>query len=77
VTYQLIRAVSGWPRKEYTLSEIEGKARRQRLVIRDGYGRTRIHQARKLMLSNGAVFRAIDDEQPAKPFGPRTPTDIK
>jgi hypothetical protein len=77
VTYQLIRSVSGWPKKEYTLGEITAKAKRLGLIVRDGYGRPRIRQARKLVLSNGATFRAVDDEQPTRPFGPRTPTDIK
>lgn len=77
MTYQLIRAISGWPRKDYTFDEIAGKAKRLGLTLRDGYGRTRIRQARKLVLSNGAMFRAVDDEEPSKPFGPRTPTDIK
>lgn len=77
MTYQLIRVAAGWPRKDYTISEIEAKARKQGLTVRDGYGRSRIRQARKLALSNGVQFRAVDEEQPAKPFGPRTPPDIK
>jgi hypothetical protein len=72
VTYQLIRVAAGWPRKDYTISEIEAKAKRQGLTIRDGYGRTRIRSARKLVLSNGVKFRSVEEEKPARAFGPRT-----
>jgi hypothetical protein len=72
VTYQLIHATSGWARKDYTFSEIIGKCRRLGLTVSDGYGRTRMRQARKLILSNGVKFRAIEDEKPSRAFGPRT-----
>jgi hypothetical protein len=75
VTYQLIRVQRNWPRKDYTFSEIAQKARRLGLTVRNGYGRSRIRQARKLILSNGVQFRAVDEEQPSRPFGPRTAPD--
>lgn len=75
MVYELTRSASGWPRQEYTLSDIQARCRRLKLTIRDGYGRTRIRSARKLVLSNGVIFRAISDEKPSKAFGPRTEPD--
>lgn len=70
--YKLARPARGWPNKEYTLSDVQALARRQGRQIRDGYGRLRIRQARKLCVSGGIVLVAIDDAQESKPFGPRT-----
>lgn len=70
--YQLIRLHAGWPRKDYTLEEIKQRCRKLGLTIRDGYGRSRVRHARKLVLSNGVQFRAVEEEQPSRAFGPRT-----
>lgn len=39
-----------WPTREYTLEEILARARRDGRTIQDGYGRSRIHGARKLQV---------------------------
>ena len=77
MNYQLTRGAYGWRRKEegFTLAEIEEKAHRLGLKVRDGYGRTarsRIQRARKIVLSNGIEFRAITVDRPSRPFGPKT-----
>jgi hypothetical protein len=38
-----------WPTREYTLEDVLKRAARDGRIVRDGYGRSRIRAARKLM----------------------------
>ncbi len=67
-----------WPTRDYSLEEIQAHARRDNRFIRDGYGRDRIRDARKLKAMDRkgrrkpVIFSAIDlEEEPVKPFGAR------
>lgn len=67
-----------WPTREYTLSDIQARAAKDRRTVRDGYGRSRIREARKLMALDTrgkrapVVFQAVDEpDEPPKPFGPK------
>jgi hypothetical protein len=76
VTYRLTRSRVGWPNQDYTLSAIQTRCKKLGLTIRDGYGRTRIRSARKLVLSNGVTFRVTEEEKPSRAFGPRTEPEV-
>lgn len=67
-----------WPTREYSIEDIQAHAKRDDRFIRDGYGRDRIRDARKLKAMDRkgrrppVNFSAVDlAEEPVKPFGAR------
>lgn len=47
-----------WPTREYTLEEIQARAKRDGRVVRDGYGRSHLRGARKLQAVDRTKARA-------------------
>jgi hypothetical protein len=79
VKYTITRGKNdAWPTREYSLEDIQARATRDGRAVRDGYGRSRLRAARKLLAVDKrgkrppVVFLAVDEpEVPTKAFGPR------
>lgn len=80
-TFRIARggAERGWVNKPYTLEQVLARARKDNRYVVDGYGRTKLRNARKLVAVDrlrkrtDIVFVENEPEQkPASTFGPRT-----
>lgn len=83
-TFRIARGATarGWANKPYTLEQVLARARKDNRYVVDGYGRSRLRNARKLQAVDrlhvrpSVIFVEAEPEQkPTTTFGPRTSGD--